>query len=147
MQRLTKALAAFSMVGSLMFGAQAFAEPFKVGARYLGKAYTFASPQISQVAMDLANLVNMKGGIGGELVEVIVRDHGNEPQRGIECYSRLSREGDFGFDTRSTPVSLAILPRVMEDERILMQSLVGRGDAMDGTVFEWVYLGGPTYWG
>lgn len=148
MQRLTKALAAFSMVGSLMFGAQAFAEPFKVGARYdLSKAYTFASPQISQAAMDLAKLVNMKGGIGGEPVEVMVRHHGNEPQRGIECYSRLSREGGFGFDTRSTPVSLAILPRGMEDERILMQSLVGRGDAMDGTVFEWVYPGGPTYWG
>jgi|TARA_R100000306_G_scaffold62396_1_gene69456 branched-chain amino acid transport system substrate-binding protein len=141
-------LAAFLIGGSVMFGPQALAKPFKVGVCYdLSKAYTFALPQISQVAMDLAKLVNMKGGIGGELVEVIVRDHGNEPQRGIECYSRLSREGDFGFDTRSTPVSLAILPRVMEDERILMQSLVGRGDAVDGTVFEWVYPGGPTYWG
>ena len=89
----------------------------------------------------------MKGGIGGEPVEVIVRDHGNEPQRGIECYSKLSREGVFVFDTLSTPVSLAILPRAMEDGRILMQSLVGRGDAVDGTVFEWVYPVGPTYWG
>ncbi len=46
----------------------------------------------------------MKGGIG-EPVEVIVRDHGNEPQRGIRCYSKLSREGVFVFDTLSTGVS------------------------------------------
>lgn len=148
MKQLTKALAAFSMMGGLITGSQALADPFKVGVCYdLSKAYTFATPQVSQAAMDLAKLVNMKGGIGGEPVEVIVRDHGNEPQRGIECYSKLSREGVFVFDTLSTPVSLAILPRAMADERILMQSLVGRGDAVDGTVFDWVYPIGPTYWG
>lgn len=148
MKQLTKALAVVSLVGGLITGAQASAEPFKVGVCYdLSKAYTFATPQVSQAAMDLAKLINMKGGIGGEPVEAIVRDHGNEPQRGIECYSKLSREGVFVFDTLSTPVSLAVLPRVMQDERILMQSLVGRGDAVDGTVFEWVYPVGPTYWG
>ncbi len=148
MKQLTKALAIISMMGGLITGTQALAEPFKVGVCYdLSKAYTFASPQVSQAAMDLAKLINTKGGIGGEPVEVIVRDHGNEPQRGIECYSKLSREGVFVFDTLSTPVSLAILRRAMEDERILMQSLVGRGDAVDGTVFDWVYPIGPTYWG
>lgn len=148
MKKLTKALAVYFMMGGLMAGTQALAEPFKVGVCYdLSKAYTFATPQVSQAATDLAKLINMQGGIGGEPVEVIVRDHGNEPQRGIECYSRLSREGVFVFDTLSTPVSLAILPRAMQDERVLMQSLVGRGDAVDGTVFEWVYPVGPTYWG
>ena len=148
MKQLTKVLAVFSMMGGLVAGTQSLAEPFKVGVCYdLSKAYTFATPQVSQAAMDLAKLVNMKGGIGGEPVEVIVRDHGNEPQRGIECYSKLSREGVFVFDTLSTPVSLAILPRAMEDGRILMQSLVGRGDAVDGEVFDWVYPIGPTYWG
>lgn len=122
--------------------------PFKVGVCYdLSKAYTFATPQVVQAAQDLAALVNMKGGVGGAPVEVIVRDHGNEPQRGIECYNKLSREGVFVFDTLSTPVSLAILPRAMADGRILMQSLVGRGDAVDGSVFEWVFPVGPTYWG
>lgn len=148
MKQLTKAFAVLSTIGGLAAGSQALAEPFKVGVCYdLSKAYTFATPQVAQAAQDLAKLVNLKGGIGGEPVEVIVRDHGNEPQRGIECYSKLSREGVFVFDTLSTPVSLAILPRAMEDGRILMQSLVGRGDAVDGTVFDWVYPIGPTYWG
>lgn len=148
MRLLTRALTVISMLGGMTAGTQVLAEPFKVGVCYdLSKAYTFATPQVSQAALDLAKLINKKGGIGGEPVEVIVRDHGNEPQRGIECYSRLSREGVFVFDTLSTPVSLAILPRAMEDGRILMQSLVGRGDAVDGTVFDWVYPIGPTYWG
>ena len=87
MKKLNKTLAAFSMIGGLVAGSQALAEPFKVGVCYdLSKAYTFATPQVSQAAMDLAKLVNMKGGIGGEPVEVIVRDHGNEPQRGRFCF-------------------------------------------------------------
>ncbi len=148
MKRFNKVLAALAVTGGMLSGSLAAAEPFKIGICYdLSKAYTFATPQVSQAAMDLAKLINMKGGIGGEPVEVIVRDHGNEPQRGIECYSRLSREGVFVFDTLSTPVSLAVLPRAMEDGNILMQSLVGRGDAVDGSVFESVYPAGPTYWG
>ena len=69
------------------------------------------------------------------------------PQRGIECYEKLKREGVMIFDTLSTPVSRAILPRVMEDKNILLQSFVGRGDAIDGEVFQWVFPIGPTYWG
>lgn len=149
-----KLLSSAAFISTIVFGmamsipAAALAEPFRVGVCYdLSKAYTFATPQVAQAAKDLAALVNRKGGIGGEPVEVIVRDHGNEPQRGVECYEQLSREGVFVFDTLSTPVSLAVLPRVMEDGRVLMQSLVGRGDAVDGTVFDWVYPIGPTYWG
>ncbi|MBC7133043.1 MAG: ABC transporter substrate-binding protein [Roseovarius sp.] len=148
MKGLNRFLGGLAVAGGLLSAGAALAEPFKVGVCYdLSKAYTFATPQVAQAAQDLGKLVNMRGGIGGEPVEVIVRDHGNEPQRGIECYSRLRREGVFVFDTLSTPVSLAILPRAMEDQVILMQSLVGRGDAVDGTVFDWVYPVGPTYWG
>ncbi len=123
-------------------------ETFRVGVCYdLSRAYTFISPQVVQAAQDLAALINLDGGIGGHPIEVIVQDHGNEPQRGIECYERLRREGVFVFETLSTPVAIALIPRVMRDEVILMQSLVGRGDAIDGSVFEWVFPVGPTYWG
>jgi len=123
-------------------------ETFRVGVCYdLSRSYTFISPQVVQAAQDLAALINLDGGIGGHPIEVIVQDHGNEPQRGIECYERLRREGVFVFETLSTPVAIALIPRVMRDEVILMQSLVGRGDAIDGSVFEWVFPVGPTYWG
>ena len=146
----TKHLAAVAAVGvaSLASPAVADEDTIKFGLCYdLSKSYTFVSPQVSQAAQDLATLVNGQGGIGGHPVEVIVRDHGNEPQRGIECYEQLKREGVVVFDTLSTPVSLAVLPRIMNDENILIQSLVGRGDAVDGSVFTQVFPVGPTYWG
>lgn len=113
----------------------------------LSKAYTFVTPQIVQAAKDYADILNAKGGLEGQKIELIVQDHGNEPQRGIECYEKLKREGVMIFDTLSTPVSRAVLPRVMEDKNILLQSFVGRGDAIDGDVFKWVFPIGPTYWG
>ena len=123
-------------------------DTFKVGVCYdLSKSYTFISPQVVQAAQDLAALINLDGGIGGHPIEVIVQDHGNEPQRGIECYERLRREGVFVFETLSTPVAIALIPRAMRDQVVLMQSLVGRGDAIDGSVFDWVFPVGPTYWG
>ena len=120
----------------------------KFGICYdLSKAYTFVTPQVVQAAKDYAALLNMRGGLEGQKIELLVQDHGNEPQRGIECYEKLKREGVMIFDTLSTPVSRAVLPRVMEDKNILLQSFVGRGDAVDGDVFKWVFPIGPTYWG
>jgi branched-chain amino acid transport system substrate-binding protein len=123
-------------------------EPVKFALCYdLSKAYTFVTPQISQAARDYATLLNEKGGLEGHPIEIIVQDHGNEPQRGIECYEKLKREGVMAFDFLSTPVSRAVLPRIMADGNILLQSFVGRGDAIDGDVFKWVFPIGPTYWG
>ena len=113
----------------------------------LSKSYTFVSPQVAQAAQDLAALTNIKGGIEGHKVEIVVQDHGNEPQRGIECYEKLKRDGVFVFDMLSTPVSIAVLPRIMKDKNILMQSSVGRGDAVDGSVFTQIFPVGATYWG
>lgn len=120
----------------------------KFGLCYdLSKAYTFVTPQIVQAAKDYAAVLNAKGGIEGHPIEIIAQDHGNEPQRGIECYEKLKREGVMMFDYLSTPVSRAVLPRQMADGNVMLQSFVGRGDAVDGDVFKWVFPIGPTYWG
>lgn len=142
---------AAAVAGTLIAGATgAWAqdqEPIRFGLCFdLSKSYTFISPQVAQAAQDLAMYTNENGGIEGHPVEIIVRDHGNEPQRGVECYEQLKREGVFIFNFLSTPVTNAVLPRVMNDGNILMQSFVGRGDAVDGTVFKWVFPVGPTYW-
>ncbi|EIE50641.1 branched-chain amino acid ABC transporter substrate-binding protein [Salipiger aestuarii] len=140
------ALAAIVALGASEISAQE-KEPVKFGLCFdLSKSYTFISPQVAQAAQDLAMYTNLNGGIDGHPVEMIVRDHGNEPQRGVECYEQLKREGVFIFYMLSTPVTNAVLPRVMRDENILMQSFSGRADAVDGDVFEWVFPVGPTYW-
>jgi branched-chain amino acid transport system substrate-binding protein len=112
----------------------------------LTKAYTFITPQIAQAVKDYAAVLNMKGGLEGSPIDIIVQDHGNEPQRGIECYERVKGKA-MTIDLLSTPVSRAVLPRAMKDGEIMIQALVGRGDAVDGEVFKWVFPLGPTYWG
>ena len=145
--RLTTWLAGAAVVFAGMLPAAA-QEPIKFALCYdISKAYSFVTPQVAQAARDYAELLNQKGGISGHPIEVIVQDHGNEPQRGIECYEKLKREGVMVFDFLSTPVSRAVLPRIMKDGNIMMQSLAGRGDAVDGDVFKWVFPVGPTYWG
>lgn len=140
------AMATATVLGGTAASAQD-KEPIRFGLCFdLSKSYTFVSPQVAQAAQDLAKFTNKNGGIDGHPVEMIVRDHGNEPQRGVECYEQLKREGVFIFYMLSTPVTNAIVPRAMKDENILMQSFSGRGDAVDGEVFEWVFPVGPTYW-
>ncbi|MBC7137422.1 MAG: ABC transporter substrate-binding protein [Defluviimonas sp.] len=140
------ALAATFASGAAVASAQD-KEPIRFGLCFdISKSYSFVTPQMAQASQDLAMYVNENGGIEGHPIEIIVRDHGNEPQRGVECYEQLKREGVFIFNFMSTPVSNAVLPRAMKDGNILMQSFVGRGDAVDGEVFEWVFPVGPTYW-
>jgi branched-chain amino acid transport system substrate-binding protein len=123
------------------------ADPVRFALCYdLTKAYTFITPQVAQAVKDYAALLNLRGGIEGHPIEIIVQDHGNEPQRGIECYERVKGQA-VSVDLLSTPVSRAVLPRAMKDGRVMIQALVGRGDAVDGEVFKWVFPLGPTYWG
>jgi branched-chain amino acid transport system substrate-binding protein len=145
----TSTLAGVAMaLGLSSAQAQAPANTVRFALCYdLSKAYTFVTPQIAQAAKDYADIINAKGGLEGKMVEIMVQDHGNEPQRGIECYEKMKRDGALVIDTLSTPVSRAILPRAMKDGTILLQSLVGRGDAIDGDTFKWVFPIGPTYWG
>lgn len=135
---------------ALLLGSQPAlaADPIRFGLCYdLTKAYTFITPQVTQAVRDYADLLNMKGGIEGHPIELIIQDHGNEPQRGIECYEKVKQMGAVTVDLLSTPVSRAVLPRAMKDGMVMIQALVGRGDAVDGDVFKWVYPLGPTYWG
>ena len=146
-----KLLSILAGVGLALSGAQpalAQAQPVKFALCYdLSKSYTFVAPQIVQAARDYAQILNQKGGIEGHPIEILVQDTGNEPQRGIECYEKMKREGASTFDFLSTPVSRAVLPRAMKDGNVLLQVGHGRGDAIDGDVFPWIFPIGPTYWG
>ncbi|MDO8442168.1 MAG: ABC transporter substrate-binding protein [Polaromonas sp.] len=146
--KLLSILASLGLALSSAQPALAQAQPIKFALCYdLSKAYTAATPQFAQGARDYAQLLNLKGGIEGHPVEILVQDHGNEPQRGIECYEKMKREGAIAFDFMSTPVSRAVLPRAIKDGNVMVQSFVGRGDAIDGDVFKWAFPIGPTYWG
>lgn len=112
----------------------------------LSKVYTFAVAEIVQAQQDYVELLNLKGGVDGHRFEFLVEDSGNEPQRALEIYERFRRQGVVYFDGWSTPIGKALTPRVLEDRVILGQMFVGRGDAVDGKTFPWVFPMGATYW-
>jgi branched-chain amino acid transport system substrate-binding protein len=108
--------------------------------------YTFVSNEYNQGQQDYIKMVNATGGVKGHKIDLMVRDHGNEPQRGIELYNRAVEEGAVLVDFLSTPVSRAMVPRVLEDEVVMITALHGRGDASNGEVFPYVFPMMATYW-
>lgn len=126
---------------------QAPAEDIKFGLlQDFTAVYTFVSGQYNQGQRDYLTLVNEEGGIGGNTFTAIVRDTGNQPQRGIEAYNRAKEEGAVLFDFLSTPVSAALLDQADADKRIIITPVHGRGDASDGTVFPYIFPMMATYW-
>lgn len=110
------------------------------------KSYPFITVPYVQGVRDYAALINSKGGIESHPIEIIIVEHGNEPQRGIECYERMKDQA-ITVDFLSTPVAKGVLPRAMKDGKVMIQAIAGRGDAVDGEVFQWVFPLGATYWG
>lgn len=110
------------------------------------KIYTFVSVEYNQGEQDYIKLVNAEGGIDGHPVELIVKDHGSEPQRGIALYNEARDAGAVLVDFLSTPVSNAMVPRVLHDHVPMLTLAHGRGDAVDGKVFPYVFPAMANYW-
>jgi branched-chain amino acid transport system substrate-binding protein len=129
------------------FALPAMADEIKVGLlQDFTAVYTFVTGQYNQGQRDYLTLVNEEGGLNGHNFSAIVRDTGNQPQRGIEAYNRAREEGAVLFDMLSTPVSAALIDSVARDEVVLITPAHGRGDASDGRVFPYVFPMFATYW-
>src|SRR2546428_5231664 len=108
--------------------------------------YTFVTNEYNQGYRDYISLVNERGGVNGYKIEVLVADHGNATQRGIEAYERFTREGAILIDPLSTPVSRALVDRALRDKINLATTVSGRSDAADGSVFPYILPMSPSYW-
>lgn len=123
------------------------AAPIKFGLlQDFTAVYTFVTGEYNQGQRDYLTLVNEEGGVDGHKFEAIVRDTGNQPQRGIEAYNRAKEEGAVLFDFLSTPVSRALVDRVLTDKVVMQTPLHGRGDASAGDAFPFIFPASPTYW-
>ena len=108
--------------------------------------YTFVTAEYSQGQRDYFSLVNERGGVGGWKISADIVDTGNAPQRGIEAYERFKRDGVVLIDPLSTPVSRALVSRVLQDKINMITMVSGRSDAADGSVFPYVLPLSPSYW-
>lgn len=135
------------MLAGLALAGPGRADDVKIGLlQDFTAVYTFVTGQYNQGQRDYLTLINQEGGVGGTKFEAIVRDTGNQPQRGIEAYNRAREEGAVLFDFLSTPVSAAMIDSVLKDEVVLITPVHGRGDASDGEVFPYVFPVMATYW-
>lgn len=148
MKWITQRLFAATLLGALSLGtANAQEKPIKFGLlQDFTAVYTFVSGEYNQGQRDYLTLINQEGGIDGHKFEAIVRDTGNQPQRGIEAYNRAKEEGAILFDFLSTPVSRALVDSVLKDKVVMITPVHGRGDASDGEVFNYVFPTMATYW-
>lgn len=148
MNWITKSLCAASLLAGLAVnGAWAQEQSIKFGLlQDFTAVYTFVSGEYNQGQRDYLTLINQEGGINGVKFEAIVRDTGNQPQRGIEAYNRAREEGAILFDFLSTPVSRALVDSVLKDKVVMITPVHGRGDASDGEAFPYVFPMMATYW-
>ena len=108
--------------------------------------YTFVTAEYNQGYRDYVTMINERGGVGGVKIELLIADHGNAIQRGLEAYDRFTREGAALIDPLSTPVSRALVSRAMQDKVNLATTVSGRSDAIDGSAFPYVLPMSPIYW-
>lgn len=144
------ALKAILLAGSLALssvGAMAQSKTVKFGMpQDFTVVYTFVTAEYSQGYRDYITMINERGGAGGLKIELMISDHGNAIQRGLEAYDRNVKEGAALVDPLSTPVSRALVSRALQDKINLVTTVSGRSDAIDGSVFPYVMPMSPIYW-
>src|SRR5699024_7814402 len=79
-------------------------------------------------------------------VKMIIKDTASQPQKGIALYKQAVQEGAVMVDFLSTPVSTAMIPRVLKDHIPMITILHGQAAAADGKAFPYVFVASPTYW-
>jgi branched-chain amino acid transport system substrate-binding protein len=99
-------------------------------------------------AIDYFNLVNLNGGING--VKLVYEECETEynAARGVECYERLKSKngGATTVEPLSTGIAYGLLDRVAKDKIPMTTMGYGSANSADGSVFQWVFPLGTTYW-
>ena len=95
---------------------------------------------------DYIALVNRKGGVLGHKLEYTEIDHAYTPERAIDGYERLKRDGVVTIMNYGVPTLLALTPRYMADRIPAFNSGTGRGDAIDGVTWPYIFPGVASYW-
>jgi len=99
--------------------------------------------------MDYLKLVNARdGGINGVKIVYEECETAYATDRGVECYERLKGRngGASGFDTQSTGITFAVTDKAPLDKVPVVTPGYGLSQSADGSVFEWNFPLGGTYW-
>ncbi|MEI2415311.1 ABC transporter substrate-binding protein [Orrella sp. JC864] len=149
-QKLIRAAAALAATGALGAALPALAaEQFIPLLAYRTGSFAPLGIPWADGKMDYLKLVNARdGGINGVKITYEECETAYATDRGVECYERLKTRGGgaSGFDTQSTGITFAVTDKAPLDKVPVVTPGYGLSQSADGSVFEWNFPLGGTYW-
>ncbi|MFQ5592749.1 MAG: ABC transporter substrate-binding protein [Anaerolineae bacterium] len=116
-------------------------------AAYRTGAFGRTGTPFANGTVDMEQLVNLKGGVGGVPIDVMDIETGYETPRGVEAYERAKATGRMlAFIPLSTGTTYAVTPKAFEDNVVVLHTAYGISAAADGDIFPHNFLAAPTYW-
>src|SRR5438477_5937465 len=144
------AAVAFAAAGTLGVVADAAAQtseifipvlPYRTGA-YAPNGIPWADGFV-----DYLKLVNERDkGINGIRIAFEECESAYATDRGVECYERLKSKKPVAYNPLSTGITYALTEKVPADKITLFTTGYGRGDSVDGSVFQWNFPLLGSYW-
>jgi len=95
---------------------------------------------------DYIALVNSKGGVLGHKLDYMEFDSAYMVDRAVDGYEQLKRDGAVTIMSYGVPVLRGLTPRYMADKIPAFNSGTGRGDAIDGEAWPYIFPGTASYW-
>ncbi|MEL6126934.1 MAG: ABC transporter substrate-binding protein [Pseudomonadota bacterium] len=127
--------------------APAFAEITLAGMVYRTGPYAVSGVPFSDGYADYITLLNERdGGINGVPLRLEECEFGYNTDRGVECYEELKSKGALVFQPVSTGVTYQLIPRVHQDEVVLVTTGYGLTAASDGAQYPYVFNFPAHYW-
>jgi len=142
---------ALAVLAALAIGHDAFAAEPASGIAVGGMCDRTGASKLIGAEMcpgtaDYIALVNRKGGVLGHRLDYTEIDHAYMVPRALEAYDRLKREGVVTVMTYGVPTLYGLTSRLMEDRIPAFNTGTGRGDAIDGRIWPYIFPGTASYW-
>lgn len=90
--------------------------------------------------------VNKKGGVLGHKLRYTEIEHAYMVPRAVEGYEHLKQDGVVTVVTYGVPILRSLSARYMEDKIPAFNTGTGRGDAIDGEAWPYIFPGTASYW-
>jgi branched-chain amino acid transport system substrate-binding protein len=147
MKSIKSALLGLTMLG-VASTAMAQSEQFIPILSYRVGPYAAGGSGYFGGTIDYFNLINATGGINGVKLAWEECETEYNASRGVECYERLKKKGGGAttVEPLSTGIAYGLLDRVAQDKIPMTTFGYGSANAADGSVFNWVFPVGTSYW-
>ena len=150
--KVTALLASAMVVGTFAAPSPASAqnEQFTPIPIYRTGPYAAGGTGVYGGMMDYMAMINERdGGVNGVKLTWEECETAYDNARGVECYERQKKMGPSGasmFHPLSTGITYSVFEKAAADKIPVVSMGYGRGDAMDGRVFPYLFPLITTYW-